>query len=88
MNLKIRSGSKMTPEYALNFLNNLIDFDNTSFEYKKNLINSLVKSVTIYNNNIIVDLNDNDLNISFYMDDSDTKAARSTTSPSCPTLYK
>ena len=88
MKLKIRSGSKMTPEYALNFLNNLIDFDNTSFEYKKNLINSLVKSVTIYNNNIIVDLNDNDLNISFYMDDSDTKAARSTTSPSCPTLYK
>lgn len=76
----------MTPEYALNFLNNLIDFDNTSFEYKKNLINSLVKSVTVYNNKIIVDLNDNDLNISFYMDDSDTKVARSTTSPSCSAM--
>ena len=33
-------------------------------------------------------LNDNDLNISFYMDDSDTKAARSTTSPSCPPTWK
>jgi len=32
----------------------------------------------------MVDLNDNDLNISFYMDDSDTKAARSITPPSCP----
>ena len=35
-----------------------------------------------------MDLNDNDLNISFYMDDSGTKATRSATSPSCPPYLK
>lgn len=83
--LKIRNNSKMTPEQALDFLNKLIDFENTSFEYKKNLINRLVKKVTVFNDKIIVQLNDTDLNIPIILGENEGGAADgSTTSPSCP----
>ena len=77
----------MTPEQALDFLNKLIDFENTSFEYKKNLINRLVKKVTVFNDKIIVQLNDTDLNIPIILGENEGGAADgSTTSPSCPPL--
>lgn len=53
----------LTPKQALEFLNKLINFDNNSIEYKKNLINRLVNKVTLYNDKIIVSINDTDLNI-------------------------
>lgn len=86
MKLKIKTSSKMTPEHALNFLNMFIDFDNTSFEYKKNLINSMVKAVTVYNDKIVVELNEEDLSISCLIDDTQKNDVHSTTSPSCPPL--
>lgn len=83
--LKIRINSRMTPEQAMNFLNKLIDFHDTSLEYKRKLINRLVKKVIVYNDRITVVLNDNDLNLSTNNNGNDGGDG-SMTSPSCPPL--
>ena len=54
--LKIRSNSKITPKQALNFLEAIMNLDNTSPKYKKNLIDKFVKRVIVYNDKIIVEL--------------------------------
>lgn len=63
LRLSIRNSYMLTPKQALEFLNKLINFDNNPIEYKKNLINRLVNKVTLYNDKIIVSINDTDLNI-------------------------
>lgn len=52
LKLKTKNASKITPDQALSFIESLIDFDNESFEYKKNVINKLVKKVIVYNDKI------------------------------------
>lgn len=63
LRLSIRNSYMLTPKQALEFLNKLINFDNNSIEYRKNLVNRLVNKVTLFNDKIIVSINDTDLNI-------------------------
>ena len=52
LKLKARCASKITPKQALHYLEKLLDFDNESLDYKRNLIDHLVKKVILYNDKI------------------------------------
>lgn len=82
LKLRMKSDSKLTPEQALNFLSKLMNFDSTSFQFKKNIIDRLVNKVILYNDKIIIELNDTDLKVPSSIDNDGGTGGSSTPSES------
>lgn len=78
----MKRDSKLTPEQALDFLSKLMNFDSTSFQFKKNVIDRLVNKVILYNDKIIIELNDTDLKVPSSIDNDGEMGGSSTPSES------